>query len=391
MNARPGGFDGGSEEDPAAPLLPPQDRLWRHPSELDPLALHPGAVRRRWLLSHPSRRSLLTAGIVGALIASAIAAIATHLADSVSAAPPKVTHTPPIRVVPKSSSPDLMSPDMQTAVTRAAAALATVVATTGTVQTRELGVVIRSNGILLAPSKGIAGSESVLVKLADGDVYVGYVVGSDPGSGLAVVHINGAGDLPTVTFSRSPVIEASLALALTWPGRDFVTIGSLHDTDAVVRVGGTAIVGAMTTDFSPTHCPIGSALMSSAGAIDGIVVGDSNGAAVVAPAWLASVVARDLIGAGSVVHGWLGVRGTTDTFWPVGVRIVSIANGSDLHREGIRAGAVIVGVGPVRIRTMEDLRARLYGLRPGDHVTLSIVEDGVATRHSVELAATENP
>ena len=227
---------------------------------------------------------------------------------------------------------------METAVTRVAAALATVQATTGKVQTRELGVVIRSNGMLLAPSRGIAGSQSLLVTLANGDVYVGYVVGSDPRSGLAVVHINGAGDLPTVTFSRSPVIDPSLALALTWPGHNSFTIGMLHDTDSVVRVGSTAIVGAMTTDFTPTHCPIGSALMSSSGAIDGIVVGDSNGAAVVAPAWLASVVARDLIGVGSVVHGWLGMRGATDTFWPVGVRIVSVASGSELHREGIRGG-----------------------------------------------------
>ena len=40
---------------------------------------------------------------------------------------------------------------------------------------------------------------------------------------------------------------------------------------------------------------------------------------------------------------------------------------------------------------MEDLRARLYGLRPGDRVMLSIVEDGVVTKHSVVLAATEYP
>jgi putative serine protease PepD len=391
VTARPGGFDGNPEEDPASPLLPPQDRLWRHPSELDPVALHPDAVRRRWLLSHPSRRSILTAGIVGALVASAVAAIATHLADSISTPqPPKVVDATTHIVVSRPGSYP-MSADMAAAVNRVAAALVTVEATTGKVQTRELGVVIRSDGTLLAPARGIAGTQSLLVTLADGDVYVGYVVGADLRSGLAVVHINGADDLPTVTFTRSAVIAPSVALALSSPGRDSVAIGMLHDTHAVVRVGGTAIVGAMRTDFPPAYCPVGSALMSSAGTIDGIVVGDSNGAAVVAPAWLASNVARDLIAAGSVVQGWLGVRGVTNSGWPGGVRIVAMAKKSALHRQGVLPGAVIVEFGSVRVHTMADLRARLYGLRPGDHVTLGIVEDGSMSRHSVALAASASP
>ena len=280
---------------------------------------------------------------------------------------------------------------MKSAVNRVAAALVTVESTTDGVQTRELGVVIRSDGMLLAPAQGIAGTQSLLVTLADGDVYVGDVVGADPRSGLAVVHINGADDLPTVTFSRSPVIGPSVALALSSPGNDLVAIGMLHDTHSLVRVGGTMIIGAMRTDFPPAYCPNGSALLSSAGAIDGIAVGDSNGQAVVAPAWLASNVARDLIAAGSVVQGWLGVHGVTDAGWPGGVRIVGIAKGSALRRQGVLPGDVIVDFGSIRIRTMADLRARLYGLRPGVHVTLGIVADGRTSRHAVALAMSVNP
>lgn len=390
MNARPGGDGGGSEEDPAGPLLPPQDRLWRHPSELDPVALHPDAVRRRWLLSHSSRRSILTAGIVGALIASAVAAIATHLADSISTTPPVRVVDEPSRIAPTQPD-DEMTAGMAVAVSRVAAAMATVEATVGGVRTRELGVVIRPDGMLLAPARGIAGSEGLVVTLAGGGVYVGSVVGSDPRSGLAVIHINGAHNLPTVTFSRSTMIGPSVALALSSPGRDWVAIGYLHDTHSIVRINGTTMVGAMTTDFSPSYCLDGSPLMSAMGTIDGIVVGDFHGAAVFAPAWLASNVARDLIESGSVVQGWLGVRGVTNSGWPGGVRIVSIAKGSALRRDGVGAGDAIIGIGSVRIRSMEDLRARLYGLRPGDHVTLSIVEDGVISRRSVALAATKNP
>lgn len=280
---------------------------------------------------------------------------------------------------------------MGAAVNRVAAALVTVEATADGVDTRELGVVIRSNGMLLAPAKGIAGTQSLLVTLADGDVYVGYVVGADPRSGLAVVHINGADDLPTVTFSRSPVIGPAVALAVSSPGRDLVAIGMLHDTQSVVRVGGTAIVGALRTDFPSAYCPNGSALLSSSGAIDGIAVGDSNGSAIVTPAWLATNVARDLIAAGSVVQGWLGVRGVTETGWPGGVRIVGIAKGSALRHQGVLPGDVIVDFGSIRIRTMADLRARLYGLRPGAHVNLGVVADGKTSRHPVTLVTSVNP
>ena len=86
VTVTPGDFGEHSDEDPHPPLLPPDDRLWRHPSEVGAshtaLPLDPVAVRRRWLLSHPSRRSALTAGVVGALLATGVVALGTHLADS---------------------------------------------------------------------------------------------------------------------------------------------------------------------------------------------------------------------------------------------------------------------------------------------------------------------
>ncbi len=280
---------------------------------------------------------------------------------------------------------------MQAAVHRVAGALATVEATTGAARTSVLGAVISSGGLLIVPSRGVAGAQSLLVTLANGDVYVGYLVGADPRSGLAVVRINGAGDLQTVTLSRSPVLEPSLALALWWPGHESIVIGMIRDTHSTVRIAGTAVIGAMTGVFAPSHCPNGSALLSSAGAIDGIVVGHAKSAAVVAPAWLASIVARDIVSEGRVAHGWLGVRGVTDPLAPGGVRIVSIAKGSALRRDGVRPGDVIVAFGPVHIRSIEDLQARLYGLHAGERVTLSVDENGVMRRRSVTLAATANP
>ena len=86
MSVTPGDFGDPLDEGPSSPLLPPDDRLWRHPSELgaahSALPLDPVAVRRRWLLSHPTRRSALTAGVVGALLATGVVALGTHLADS---------------------------------------------------------------------------------------------------------------------------------------------------------------------------------------------------------------------------------------------------------------------------------------------------------------------
>ncbi|HLX77853.1 MAG TPA: S1C family serine protease [Acidimicrobiales bacterium] len=391
MTALPGDFDDGSGEELTPPLLPPDDRLWRHPSELDPLGLDPAAVRRRWLLSHPSRRSVLTAGIVGALLASGVVAIATHLADSL-AAPGK---SPPDTVVPTTAfhstldSPP-MSASLAASISRVASAMVTVAVSRDGVTTRAVGVVISSDGMLLVPSGGTAGAKSLLVTLANGDVYVGHLVGSDPDSGLSVVRINGASDLPAIAFSRVPISNRSFVLDVTTPGKHSWAIGAVRALDSTVRIDGHKLVGAIVTDLPAAAGPPGTPLLSSTGTVQGIVTGAQRAMAVIAPAWLATAVARDLMANGTVVHGWIGVRCETNAGPPAGVRIVAMMRRAALKRAGLRTGEVIVSVDRTPVRTLTEFKSRLYGLRPGTRVRLRVNDHGALSTRVVVLAASPN-
>src|ERR1035437_3540725 len=68
--------DEGRDDDWGTPPLPPDDRLWRHPSELGahtlPISAEALSARRSWMATTPTRAGAWSAGIVGALLATGV-------------------------------------------------------------------------------------------------------------------------------------------------------------------------------------------------------------------------------------------------------------------------------------------------------------------------------
>jgi S1-C subfamily serine protease len=397
VTVTPGDFGDPLDEGPASPLLPPDDRLWRHPSELgvshSALPLDPVAVRRRWLLSHPSRRSALTAGVVGALLATGVVALGTHLADSMEGpgrAPRDVVlGVKQTTAITTSATPEL-SPVLVANIGRAAAAMATVQVTRGTRRTSVLGLVVRPDGMILVPAAGVAGATGLVVTLANDDVYLGDLVGADARSGLAVVHINGATGLATASLSADPMGKGSFALVVTTPGGNAFSLGTVRDLYVSPLVGGHRLVGALATDLPASDGRAGSPLLGSTGLVEGIVTGATKMGAVVAPCWLAAPVADELMANGRVTHGWLGLEGTTTTAGPTGVRVVTAPAKGALGRAGVVPGDVIVSLDRTPVTSLDELQARLYVLPPGTRVSVGVVDGPVRSVRSVVLGATPN-
>ncbi|HXZ82760.1 MAG TPA: PDZ domain-containing protein [Acidimicrobiales bacterium] len=395
MTVTPGEFDEPTDDDRRSPLLPPDDRLWRHPSEVGgrqpALPLDPVAVRRRWLLSHPSRRSALTAGVVGALLATGVVALGTHLADSMGGAglarlgnAPGILQSNAITPAPGYE----LSPALVANVTRVSDAMVFVDATRGRTRVRVRGLIVRSDGMILVPAAGVTRAASLLVTLANGDLYVGSLVGTDTTSGLAVVHINGATGLPTVALSPDPMAKGSFALAVTTPGGTAFSLGTVRGLYSRPRVDGHRLLGALSTDLSPSSGPPGSPLLASTGAVEGVITGSTRAGAVVAPSWLAAPVADELIATGKVSHGWLGLEGTTKTGVPAGVRVTAVMAKGSLASAGIKPGDVIVSLDRSPVVSLAELRARLYVLKPGTRVRIGVVRGAVTTEHAVVLGGT---
>jgi serine protease DegS len=163
---------------------------------------------------------------------------------------------------------------------------------------------------------------------------VGAPIGNGPADGMAAIE------------SSAPVVPTDGQPLLNQLGQ---VVGILYDPAGVSRLGNG---GALST-FLPTQLVVG--------------------------------VADDLRSRARVVHGWIGVEGT-DLANGGGAKIVTVkANGPAAGR--LQSGQVIVAVDSQPVRTMAELRARLYVLPPGAPVTVSVEGPGATHAVSVTLSA----
>jgi len=123
----------------------------------------------------------------------------------------------------------------------------------------------------------------------------------------------------------------------------------------------------------------GEPLLNASGSVLGILYapGSTTGATYFLPTQLVVGVADDLHSASKVVHGWLGVAGG-DVSGGAGAVIQTVdAKGPAAGR--LFSGDVVRTVNSVPVRTMAELRARLYVMAPGTTVGMS-VQDGGTTK-----------
>jgi S1-C subfamily serine protease len=109
-----------------------------------------------------------------------------------------------------------------------------------------------------------------------------------------------------------------------------------------------------------------------------MITGSSGKALIATPGWLAKVVSGDLIAAGRVIHGWLGITGETASLSAYGtaVKVVSVSPGGAAAKAGVKQGDMIEAVNGEPTRTMSDMVAALYSLAPDQAVVLNIDRHG---------------
>jgi S1-C subfamily serine protease len=139
----------------------------------------------------------------------------------------------------------------------------------------------------------------------------------------------------------------------------------------------TSTPAAATTTAAPVVG--GEPLLNSAGQVMGILYPGATPSSPVTflPTQLVVGVADDLRSSDRVVHGWLGVAG--GDLANGGGAVVQTVEATGPAAKALRAGEVIVAVDAQPVRSMAELRARLYVLAPGTTVQVS-VQDGGAIR-----------
>lgn len=402
-------------DDPGADALrgwlPPEDRLWRHPSEVvaspgpgtAPGGPAQGSGRARGAgATGPHRRRAIASVLVGTTAAAAVVVGVLLLVESGSPGPPNPLAT--------------ANPPTTTALTEAGAVPAAdegarqsmVALETSTAKgpVDACAVAVAEGGLLATTADAVRGARSITAVTADGVHERATVVATDPTSDLALLRVST--DLPVAHFVDDGDVQAGrpgIALAVTPGGSGADTMWSEGTVEAVgstVDAGAASDMAAVdaTTPGLPTMA--GALLLDPQGDVLGIL--DASGAAgpdhstTFLPAELVLGVSGELASTGKVAHGWLEISardavmptpsGTTTTVADsLSGAMVDAVDPHGVSADLLKTGDVIVGADGAPVRTMAELRTRLYVLGPGTPVQLSLWRAGKPMTVEVDLSA----
>jgi serine protease Do len=244
-----------------------------------------------------------------------------------------------------------------------------------------VGVAVAEGGLVATPADGLAGLHSIAMVGADGRRMRARVVAVDSSSDLALVSV--PVDLPVAPFADDATLSAGSAdmtLSMASPNAGTLDLlcldGAVTSVGAEIGSGSAKGMPGITSSVPAAHQEPGDPLLDPKGSVVGILYGSGTSSTFL-PTQLVLGVADDLRSTGKVEHGWLGVKGATASA-SGGARVASLMAGSPAA--GIlEPGDVVVAIGSIPVRSMADLRARLYVLPPHSTVGLSVV-DGSDTR-----------
>jgi S1-C subfamily serine protease len=373
---------------------PPDDRLWRHPSEV---GLH----------RPPPRRQLWVVGLASALAASIISTgLVVVVAGFLDAGAGRATRSVDTAGFFPQPTVAAAKADVVAVADRVRPAIVQLKVERGRSGSGS-GVLFRADGHLLTNAHVVEGATSVTVVLSSGREIAAHVVGSDPDSDTAVVKIEG-GPFPVADLGSTVDVKVGQeAIAIGSPlglsGGPSVTLGVVSALHRSLRTR----TGQQLTDMVQTDAPIapgssGGALLDAGGRVIGITTAvavtdaGADGFGFATPIDAARSAAEQLIATGKVVTVWLGVTGK-DLDGPTaeelkvdgGAVVEQVMAGSPAERAGLSARDVILRVDGQPVTSMNVLVRAVRAHRPGDVFTVEIVRD--KQRHGMTVTVAERP
>jgi len=255
------------------------------------------------------------------------------------------------------------------------------------------GVIVdAARGYVLTNNHVIREAEQVIVTLKDRRQFQARLVGTDPGTDIAVLQIQ-AQELIALKFGDSDQLSVGdYVIAI---GNPF-GIGQTVTSGIVSALGRTGLSVEGYEDFIQTDASInpgnsGGALVNLRGELIGIntaIIGPAGGNVGIGfavPSNMAAAVMNQIVRYGEVRRGRLGVEMVDVTpaiakklGIPVleGAVVAGVQSGSPAEKAGLRERDVIVALNGRPIRGAAELRARL-GLTPvGEEVELRVRRGG---------------
>ena len=367
----------------AGPPLPPDDRLWRHPSEVGggtplPAAYLPVPARRR------PNRSIAVVALASACLTGAAVAIGVMWMTR----PTRVVHEPrPVATArPVTTVAFAATAASQQLVKRIGPSLVPVSAEQDGSWVDGTGVWLDADGTIAVASTLVGGATTVMIAGADGDRLDATVVGTDAATGITVLKVEG--ETGTPLKAQGDAVEAGQPVAVIGAsstsspgtGQPRVLAASISAVSMRAAVDPLVLHDALQLDRSVPADVLGGAVVDADGNLVGIVLSRSGteDLAVVTPAGDALSAARSLRDDGTVRRAWLGVRAVDLS--PAEAKLLDVSGGATLSEvtEGSPAAKAELAVGDViteldgqEISGASDLVVALRSWTPGDEVAVT--------------------
>jgi Do/DeqQ family serine protease len=257
------------------------------------------------------------------------------------------------------------------------------------------GVVINGDGYIVTNNHVIENANDIDVTLSDNRSFKATVVGTDPLTDLAVIHIK-AHDLPSLPIVNSDEVKVGewvLAVGNPFNLNSTVTAGivSAKARNINIMKNRSAIEAYIQTDAAINPGNSGGALVDLNGGLIGInsaiasPTGSYAGYGFAVPSNLVSKVVEDILKYGSVQRGILGVSiqsVNSDIAKDKhldrveGVYVDSVMVNSAAQKAGIKSGDIITEVDGTKVNSSPELQEYIARHKPGDEVTLKLDRKG---------------
>lgn len=242
------------------------------------------------------------------------------------------------------------------------------------------GFIIDSTGIIVTNNHVVDHADKIVVSLTDGRQLPAKVIGRDELTDVAVIKVQTAEPLPSVTWGDSR--KAEVGDWILAAGNPFGLGGSV--SVGIISAQGRDLGSGPFDNFLQLDAPINPG--NSGGPVfnmDGQVIGVSSvivsptGASVgigfAIPSEAVSRTVAQLLSKGSIERGWLGVAvDDRDN----GVTIASVDRAGPASKAGIRPGDVVVAINGDKIESSRGLIRAVAVVPPGNSVHVMVRRQG---------------
>tara|TARA_B100000945_G_C20383519_1_gene598478 strand:+ start:194 stop:1573 length:1380 start_codon:yes stop_codon:yes gene_type:complete len=255
------------------------------------------------------------------------------------------------------------------------------------------GVIVSPDGYIITNNHVIDGYSEIEITTNDNKSYKANLIGTDPGTDIAVLKISTDSMLPYISFGNSDntkIGEWVLAVGNPFNLNSTVTAGIISAKSRDLNKYDNKNESYIQTDAAVNKGNSGGALVNTNGQLIGIntaissVTGGFVGYSFAVPSNVARKVFEDIIEFGDVQKGLLGVIGqalnsdVAEKFGVVeteGFYINEIEKGFGADISGLKPGDIIKSIDGLKINKFADLSGYLSTKRPGQKVSIKFIRN----------------